>query len=166
MTAPIYISLADTISVRKQALLLEEVQKLNRENAERSGILATLVEVTLPASAVDFILEVPKPPVAEQEKVSEEEKETKDVPQEVKEAKEEEKKMEEVIPEVAKEEAEKEITGAPESEVKVEEELIVEKEQEEATLDESVPEPEEPEREPSPQTDSGDAPAEPVTLQR
>ena len=73
--------MADTISLKKQALLLEEVQKLNRENAERSdpnlspglldleagGPLKPERGSTSP-NLLDFILEVPKAPVAEEEK--------------------------------------------------------------------------------------------------
>ncbi|XP_076149688.1 uncharacterized protein mylk4a isoform X1 [Alosa pseudoharengus] len=168
----------DTISVKKQALLLEEVQKLNRENAERSGMLVVQACLDLEAgtvvdkpqespvmpSAVDFILEVPKLAETEQDKALEEEqKEEADVAQEVKEAKGEEK-MEEEIPVAAKEETREEKSEeAPDSELQVEEELAVDKVQEVAAPSESVPEPEEPARQASPQTDSRDAPAEPVT---
>ncbi|XP_062386380.1 myosin light chain kinase 2, skeletal/cardiac muscle isoform X2 [Sardina pilchardus] len=170
----------DTISVKKQALLLEEVQKLNRDNAERSSVLlvqacldleagGTMVdkpqESPVTPSAVDFILEVPKPPETEQERAPEEEqKEAEVVAQEVKEAKEEEK-MEEEIPVAAKEEVreEEKSVEAPEVELKVKEELTVEKVQEVEAPSERTLEPEEPARPASPQTDSGAAPAEPVT---
>ncbi|XP_041954430.1 myosin light chain kinase 2, skeletal/cardiac muscle isoform X4 [Alosa sapidissima] len=170
----------DTISVKKQALLLEEVQKLNRENAERSGMLVVQACLDLEAgtvvdkpqespvmpSAVDFILEVPKLAETEQDKTLEEEQkeeqEEADVAQEVKEAKGEEK-MEEEIPVAAKEETREEKSEeAPDGELQVEEELAVDKVQEVAAPSESVPEPEEPARQASPQTDSGDGPAEPV----
>ncbi|XP_067110032.1 myosin light chain kinase 2, skeletal/cardiac muscle isoform X2 [Osmerus mordax] len=72
---------ADTISLKKQALLLEEVQKLNRENAERSdpNLPPGLLDLeaggalepergSLSPNLLDFILEVPKAPVAEEEK--------------------------------------------------------------------------------------------------
>lgn len=162
----------DTISVKKQALLLEEVQKLNRENAERSGNLepqpcvdleaGTMVEKPQEApaspSAVDFILEVPKPPEAEQEKVPEE--------QEVKEEKQVEKMEEEEIPQPAKQEGgEEEAAEVPEGELKVEE-VPAEEKEEETTASPIVPEPEEPTRGPSPQTDSHDTPEEPVTVLR
>ncbi|KAL2097258.1 hypothetical protein ACEWY4_006465 [Coilia grayii] len=136
----------DGISVKKQALLLEEVQKLNRENAERSGVTALDLEagtaldkpqeVPPMPSAVDFILEVPKPAEAEKES-----KVPEDEPQEPK--REEEEMEEEDIPGGAKEEAEKEeITEAAEEEVKAEEE--------QETLSEKAPEQEDSEREPSP----------------
>nr|XP_046215717.1 myosin light chain kinase 2, skeletal/cardiac muscle-like isoform X1 [Oncorhynchus gorbuscha] len=85
---------ADTISLRKQVLLLEEVQKLNRENAERSsssschqqqqhltpdGFLdleagsGGASEGSLSPNLLDLILEGPKAPVTEEESLSEEE---------------------------------------------------------------------------------------------
>lgn len=164
----------DTISVKKQALLLEEVQKLNRENAERSGVLAlqpcvdleagTMVEkpqeVPASPSAVDFILEVPKPPEAEQEEVPA-------VQEEVKKEKQEEKMEEEEILEAAKEKAKEEETAEEtEGEFKVEKVLMMEKDQEEMTASVIIPEPEEPAREASPQSDGCDTPDEPVTVPR
>lgn len=163
----------DTISVKKQALLLEEVQKLNRENAERSGNLepqpcvdleaGTMVEKPQEApaspSAVDFILEVPKPLEAEQEKVPEER-------EEVKEEKQEEKIEEEEIPQAANEEArDEEAAEVPEGELKVEQVPVVEK-KEEMAASAIVPELEEPMRDPSPQIDSHDTPDETVTVLR
>ncbi|XP_029498699.1 myosin light chain kinase 2, skeletal/cardiac muscle-like isoform X3 [Oncorhynchus nerka] len=89
---------ADTISLRKQALLLKEVQKLNRENAERSssghqqqltpdGVLdleagsgraseglGSSQTGSLSPNLLDLILEGPKAPVAEEESLSEEER--------------------------------------------------------------------------------------------
>uniref|UniRef100_A0A673YYC3 Myosin light chain kinase family member 4 n=1 Tax=Salmo trutta TaxID=8032 RepID=A0A673YYC3_SALTR len=86
---------ADTISLRKQVLLLEEVQKLNRENAERSSSSSSghqqqqhltpdgfldleagaggTSEDSLSPNLLDFILEGPKAPVTEDESLSEEE---------------------------------------------------------------------------------------------
>ncbi|XP_029479355.2 myosin light chain kinase 3-like [Oncorhynchus nerka] len=85
---------ADTISLRKQVLLLEEVQKLNRENAERSssssghqqqqhltpeGFLdleagsGAASEGSFSPNLLDLILEGPKAPVTEEESLSEEE---------------------------------------------------------------------------------------------
>ncbi|XP_052319821.1 myosin light chain kinase 3-like isoform X2 [Oncorhynchus keta] len=86
---------ADTISLRKQVLLLEEVQKLNRENAERSssspghqrqqqhltpdGFLdleagsGGASEGSLSPNLLDLILKGPKAPVTEEESLSEEE---------------------------------------------------------------------------------------------
>eukprot|EP00063_Salmo_salar_P071683 XP_014046518.1 PREDICTED: myosin light chain kinase 2, skeletal/cardiac muscle-like isoform X1 [Salmo salar] len=86
---------ADTISLRKQVLLLEEVQKLNRENAERSSSSSSghqqqqhltpdgfldleagaggTSEDSLSPNLLDFILEGPKAPVTEEESLSEEE---------------------------------------------------------------------------------------------
>ncbi|XP_035655665.2 myosin light chain kinase 2, skeletal/cardiac muscle isoform X3 [Oncorhynchus keta] len=89
---------ADTISLRKQALLLKEVQKLNRENAERSssghqqqlnpdGVLdleagsgraseglGSSQTGSLSPNLLDLILEGPKAPVTEEESLSEEER--------------------------------------------------------------------------------------------
>ncbi|KAI4878129.1 hypothetical protein NFI96_011070, partial [Prochilodus magdalenae] len=64
----------DAASLKKQALLLEEVQKLNRENAERSTVSVGMeVEAPLSQNLLDFILEETKAPIAEQEELSEEE---------------------------------------------------------------------------------------------
>ncbi|XP_029498700.1 myosin light chain kinase 2, skeletal/cardiac muscle-like isoform X4 [Oncorhynchus nerka] len=92
------LSTKDTISLRKQALLLKEVQKLNRENAERSssghqqqltpdGVLdleagsgraseglGSSQTGSLSPNLLDLILEGPKAPVAEEESLSEEER--------------------------------------------------------------------------------------------
>ncbi|XP_036377940.1 myosin light chain kinase 2, skeletal/cardiac muscle isoform X2 [Megalops cyprinoides] len=65
----------DTISLKKQALLLEEVQKLNQQNAEKSSRLLTPESRSLEAGEraegagdlLDLILDVPRAPVAEQE---------------------------------------------------------------------------------------------------
>ncbi|KAL0966189.1 hypothetical protein UPYG_G00292080 [Umbra pygmaea] len=84
---------ADSISQRKQALLLEEVQKLNRENAERSSSgheqLTPAGPLDLEAgsgcasdgsvstqvlgNALNFILDDPKAPVAKDDSPNEEE---------------------------------------------------------------------------------------------
>lgn len=82
---------ADTISLKKQALLLEEIQKLNWENAERSGHQLTSELLDLEAGGspepqhrspspnlLDFILEGPKVPVAEEEDLSEVDNPTED----------------------------------------------------------------------------------------
>ncbi|XP_035655666.2 myosin light chain kinase 2, skeletal/cardiac muscle isoform X4 [Oncorhynchus keta] len=92
------LSTKDTISLRKQALLLKEVQKLNRENAERSssghqqqlnpdGVLdleagsgraseglGSSQTGSLSPNLLDLILEGPKAPVTEEESLSEEER--------------------------------------------------------------------------------------------
>nr|XP_046177906.1 myosin light chain kinase 2, skeletal/cardiac muscle-like isoform X5 [Oncorhynchus gorbuscha] len=89
---------ADTISLRKQALLLKEVQKLNRENAERSssghqqqltpdGVLdleagsgraseglGSSQTGSLSPNLLDLILEGPKAHVTEEESLPEEER--------------------------------------------------------------------------------------------
>ncbi|CAB1326362.1 unnamed protein product [Coregonus sp. 'balchen'] len=109
---------ADTISLRKQALLLNEVQKLNRENAERSsssshqqqqqqltpdglldleagsggaseGLGSSQTE-SLSPNQLDLILEGPKAPVTEEESLSEEEREAAGDGLKVEERKEEE----------------------------------------------------------------------------
>lgn len=60
----------DSASVRKQALLLEEVQKLNRENAERSiSSTASEAEEPLSQNLLDFILDQAKVPVVEHEEL-------------------------------------------------------------------------------------------------
>ncbi|XP_070988214.1 myosin light chain kinase 2, skeletal/cardiac muscle-like isoform X3 [Oncorhynchus clarkii lewisi] len=90
------LSTKDTISLRKQALLLKEVQKLNRENAERSssghqqqltpdGVLdleagsgraseglGSSQTGSLSPNLLDLILKGPKAPVTEEESLSEE----------------------------------------------------------------------------------------------
>ncbi|XP_020322428.1 myosin light chain kinase 2, skeletal/cardiac muscle isoform X3 [Oncorhynchus kisutch] len=105
---------ADTISLRKQALLLKEVQKLNRENAERSssghqqqptpdGVLdleagsgmaseglGSSQTGSLSPNLLDLILEGPKAPVTEEESLSEEEREAAGDGLKVEERKEEE----------------------------------------------------------------------------
>ncbi|XP_036452046.1 LOW QUALITY PROTEIN: myosin light chain kinase 2, skeletal/cardiac muscle [Colossoma macropomum] len=103
----------DAASLKKQALLLEEVQKLNRENAERSTVSVGMeVEATLSQNLLDFILEETKAPIAEQEELSEEER---DVGVELKEEEEEVVKVENGPEEMPKEEKE-EITKVPEEE--------------------------------------------------
>lgn len=78
----------DTTILRKQALLLEEVQKLNRENAERSAhqLSPGLLDLEAGVSSedpqlgstspllLDYLREEPKAPVAEEEHLSEGEK--------------------------------------------------------------------------------------------
>lgn len=78
-----YVCIAvDTVTLKKQALLLEEVQKLNQENAERSEASQKLEEgVQKPDDGLvapiqqDLILEEAKTLEPEQEKNSKEEKE-------------------------------------------------------------------------------------------
>ncbi|KAG9356081.1 hypothetical protein JZ751_000925 [Albula glossodonta] len=117
-------SSADTISLKKQALLLEEVQKLNQQNAERSGLLLAsepqdletggLKEGT-PATPMgqggldllELLLEVPQAPPAEKENKEEEDEEEVEVVSEFETEEEEAKKEEEEEPpkvEAAKEE--------------------------------------------------------------
>ncbi|XP_066538253.1 myosin light chain kinase 2, skeletal/cardiac muscle [Hoplias malabaricus] len=68
---------ADTSSLKKQALLLEEVQKLNRENAEHATVsVEQEVEAPLSQNLLDVILDETKAPMAEQEDLSEEEQES------------------------------------------------------------------------------------------
>ncbi|XP_026883036.2 myosin light chain kinase 2, skeletal/cardiac muscle isoform X2 [Electrophorus electricus] len=85
----------DAASLRKQALLLEEVQKLNRENDERSTAPpAPETETPLSEDLLNFILEEAKAPVAEPEEFLEEEEEEENVekePEHVEEPKKEEK---------------------------------------------------------------------------
>ncbi|XP_072544815.1 uncharacterized protein mylk4a [Salminus brasiliensis] len=108
----------DITSLKKQTLLLEEVQKLNRENAERSTASVGLeVEEPLP----DIILEEPKAPIAEQEELSEEEQEAGVDPKEVVE---EAVKVENEPEEVVKEKVE-DITEVLEEERKEEESTSV-----------------------------------------
>ncbi|KAF4088851.1 hypothetical protein AMELA_G00059300 [Ameiurus melas] len=60
----------DSASVRKQALLLEEVQKLNRENAVRSiSSTASEAEEPLSQNLLDFILDQAEVPVVEHEEL-------------------------------------------------------------------------------------------------
>ncbi|XP_037402090.1 myosin light chain kinase 2, skeletal/cardiac muscle [Pygocentrus nattereri] len=102
----------DTASLKKQALLLEEVQKLNKENAERLTVSVGMeVEAPLSQNLLDFILDETKAAIAEQEELSEEER---DVGVELKE---EEVKVESGPEETPKEEQE-EITKVPEEEEK------------------------------------------------
>ncbi|CAB1317385.1 unnamed protein product [Coregonus sp. 'balchen'] len=134
-----------TISLRKQALLLEEVQKLNRENAERSssssghqqqqltpdGFLdleagsGGASEGSLSPNLLDFILEGPKAPV---ESLSEEERAAAGDGLKVEERKEEEavqkEEKEDHLNESKEEEKEEELlktTEQPEEERGVEE---------------------------------------------
>ncbi|XP_063075617.1 myosin light chain kinase 2, skeletal/cardiac muscle isoform X2 [Engraulis encrasicolus] len=157
----------DCFSVKKQALLLEEVQKLNRENTERLAITtaldleagtAELKQQDVPSmpSAVDFILEVAKEAQEEEEEAQEEAPEEGKGPEEeeevlkMKETKEDEEKMEQEveIPGGAKEEAaEEKSTEAAEEEQKVEEELKEEQEGDESS-----------ERASESESDSADAP--------
>ncbi|KAM9458377.1 uncharacterized protein mylk4a isoform 3-T3 [Salvelinus alpinus] len=105
---------ADTISLRKQALLLKEVQKLNKENAERSssghqqqltpdGVLdleagsgraseglGSSQTGSLSPNLLDLILKGPKAPMTEEESLSEEEREAAGDGLKVEERKEEE----------------------------------------------------------------------------
>uniref|UniRef100_A0A3B1IXP3 Myosin light chain kinase family member 4 n=1 Tax=Astyanax mexicanus TaxID=7994 RepID=A0A3B1IXP3_ASTMX len=110
----------DVTSLKKQALLLEEVQKLNRENAERSTVSVELEVLEEPVQ--DLILEEPKAPIAEQEELSEEEPEARDEPkQEEEEVKVEKVEKEENEPEEKAEEEVAEITEVLEEEKKEEE---------------------------------------------
>ncbi|XP_021469186.2 myosin light chain kinase 2, skeletal/cardiac muscle isoform X4 [Oncorhynchus mykiss] len=108
------LSTKDTISLRKQALLLKEVQKLNRENAERSssghqqqltpdGVLdleagsgraseglGSSQTGSLSPNLLDLILKGPKAPVTEEESLSEKEREAAGDGLKVEERKEEE----------------------------------------------------------------------------
>lgn len=60
----------DAATVRKQALLLEEVQKINRENAERSiSPKGSETEESLSQNLLDFILEQDKVPEVEHEEL-------------------------------------------------------------------------------------------------
>eukprot|EP00063_Salmo_salar_P020825 XP_013995660.1 PREDICTED: myosin light chain kinase 2, skeletal/cardiac muscle-like isoform X3 [Salmo salar] len=105
---------ADTISLRKQVLLLKEVQKLNRENAERSSSghqqqltpddvldleagsgraseeLGSSQTGSLSPNLLDLILEGPKAPVTEEVSLSEKEREAAGDGLKVEERKEEE----------------------------------------------------------------------------
>ncbi|XP_029560993.1 myosin light chain kinase 2, skeletal/cardiac muscle isoform X2 [Salmo trutta] len=105
---------ADTISLRKQVLLLKEVQKLNRENAERSSSghhqqltpddvldleagsgrasegFGSSQTGSLSPNLLDLILEGPKAPVTEEVSLSEEEREAAGDGLKVEERKEEE----------------------------------------------------------------------------
>ncbi|KAM9426924.1 uncharacterized protein ACWYII_018694 [Salvelinus alpinus] len=133
---------ADTISLRKQVLLLEEVQKLNRENAERSsssghkqqqhltpdGFLdleagsGGASEGSLSSNLLDFILEGPK----EEESLSEEEAAGDGL-------KVEERKEEEVV---KKEEKEDHLKESKEEEKKEELSKTTEKPEEDRRLEE------------------------------
>lgn len=103
----VYITV-DAVSLKKQALLLEEVQKLNQENAERTeasqplekGMQKSEDGLVTPIQQ-DLILEEAKPVEPEQEKSSIEENE---VPLELKEdeMKDAEPKIEEVQAETPK----------------------------------------------------------------
>ncbi|XP_055739466.1 myosin light chain kinase 2, skeletal/cardiac muscle-like [Salvelinus fontinalis] len=137
---------ADTISLRKQVLLLEEVQKLNRENAERSsssghkqqqhltpdGFLdleagsGGASEGSLSPNLLDFILEGPKAPVTEEESLSEEEAAGDGL-------KVEERKEEEVV---KKEEKEDHLNESKEEEKKEELLKTTEKPEEDRRLEE------------------------------
>ncbi|CDQ58662.1 unnamed protein product [Oncorhynchus mykiss] len=138
---------ADTISLRKQVLLLEVVQKLNRENAERSssssghqqqqhltpdGFLdleagsGGASEGSLSTNLLDLILEGSKAPVTEEESLSEEEAAGDGL--KVEERKEEEvvkKEKEDHLVDESKEEERKEellkITEKPEEDGRLEE---------------------------------------------
>lgn len=114
----------DVTSLKKQALLLEEVQKLNRENAERSTVSVELEVLDEPVQ--DLILEEPKAPIAEQEELSEEEPEARDEPKQEEETLKVEKveKVENEPEEKAKEEG-ADITQVLEVEKKEEESASV-----------------------------------------
>ncbi|XP_017328189.1 myosin light chain kinase 3 isoform X4 [Ictalurus punctatus] len=102
----------DSASVRKQALLLEEVQKLNRENAERSiSSTASEAEEPLSQNLLDFILDQAKVPVVEllpdsqessiesveeEEKAEEEKAEEEEAEEKAEEEKAEEEKAEDI----------------------------------------------------------------------
>ncbi|KAI1902228.1 hypothetical protein AGOR_G00042550 [Albula goreensis] len=124
---------SDTISLKKQALLLEEVQKLNQQNAERSGLLLASEPQDLetgglkegaPATPMgqggldllELLLEVPQAPPAEKEDKEEEDEEEVEVVSEFETEEEEAKKEEEEEPpkaEEAKEEEEKMMDVTP-----------------------------------------------------
>ncbi|XP_026803361.3 myosin light chain kinase 2, skeletal/cardiac muscle isoform X2 [Pangasianodon hypophthalmus] len=135
----------DSVSVRKQALLLEEVQKLNRENAERS-ISSTASEAEEPPSQnlLDFILDQAKVPVVEHEELLPDSQESStDLKEE--EEKAEEEKAEAIQDEVdeAVNKSEEEIKEVVEEERKEEDSAMVDaKEAENAVTPQSCePEP-------------------------
>ncbi|XP_047655932.1 myosin light chain kinase 2, skeletal/cardiac muscle isoform X3 [Tachysurus fulvidraco] len=116
----------DSASVKKQALLLEEVQKLNKENAERS-ISSTGSEAEEPPSQnlLDFILDKAEDPAVEQEELLPDVQERVVSP----ELKEEEEKVEEPktediqvkVDETIKKSEEEEVKEVIEEEIKEEE---------------------------------------------
>ncbi|GAA6084511.1 myosin light chain kinase 2, skeletal/cardiac muscle isoform X2 [Tachysurus ichikawai] len=121
----------DSASVKKQALLLEEVQKLNKENAERS-ISSTGSEAEEPPSQnlLDFILDKAEDPAVEQEELLPDVQERVVSP----ELKEEEEKTEDPKTEDIQVKVDETINKSEEEEVKeVTEEEI--KEEEGSTVD-------------------------------
>ncbi|MCJ8731244.1 hypothetical protein PDJAM_G00197200 [Pangasius djambal] len=118
----------DSASVRKQALLLEEVQKLNRENAERS-ISSTASEAEEPPSQnlLDFILDQAKVPVVEHEELLPDSQESST------ELKEEEEKAEEEIAEDIQDEVDETVNKSEEEIKEVVEEAS--KEEDSAMVD-------------------------------
>ncbi|KAK3545945.1 hypothetical protein QTP70_016946, partial [Hemibagrus guttatus] len=109
----------NSASVKKQALLLEEVQKLNRENAERSiSSTGSEAEEPLSQNLLDFILDKAKDPAVEQEELlsdsqesvtspelkEEEEKAEEPKTEDVRDKSKEEEEVKEVIKEESKEE--------------------------------------------------------------
>ncbi|XP_061095020.1 myosin light chain kinase 3 [Conger conger] len=136
---------ADTVSLKKQALLLEEVQKLNQQNAERSGCLVTPEPPVAtaasgergpeedPGARLAFILDGPRAPVAEAEdsEVEEEPGETAAKEEEEEEARvcseEQPEEGEEVkADEVPEEEEEEEEAEEEEEEGQETEEIVIE----------------------------------------
>lgn len=112
----------DSVSVRKQALLLEEVQKLNRENSERS-ISTTGSDAEEPHSQnlLDFILDQAKVPEVEHQELLPDSQESST------ELKEEEEKVEKEKVEDIQDEADKVVNKSEEEIKKVLEEESKEK---------------------------------------
>ncbi|KAJ8395517.1 hypothetical protein AAFF_G00032510 [Aldrovandia affinis] len=129
---------ADTVSLKKQALLLEEVQKLNQQNAERRS------EPQDPGAGervedTSLILDVPRAPVAEQEDSEVEEEEEEEAATQDEEEQEDEEEAEPECEQEAEGEEEEEQLKAEEAE-EVEE---VEGEEEEGEEEEGEEEEEE-----------------------
>lgn len=105
----------DSSSVKKQALLLEEVQKLNRENAERSmSSTGSEAEEPLSQNLLDFIQDEAKDPAVEQEELLSESQESITSP----ELKEEEEKAEEPKTEDIPDKEDETVKSKKEEEVK------------------------------------------------
>ncbi|KAJ8279903.1 hypothetical protein COCON_G00069690 [Conger conger] len=140
---------ADTVSLKKQALLLEEVQKLNQQNAERSGRLVTPEPPVAtaasgerdpeedPGARLAFILDGPRAPVAEAEdsEVEEEEEPGETATKEEEEEEEEAQVCSEEQPEEGEEVKADEV---PEEEEEEEEEEEAEEEEEEGQETEEI----------------------------
>ncbi|TSR16013.1 Myosin light chain kinase family member 4 [Bagarius yarrelli] len=128
----------NTTSVRKQALLLEEVQKLNRENAERStSSTGSEAEETHSQNLQEFILDQAKESVVKQEEClsAPDSQEGISSP----EVKEEEEKVEQLTAEDVQDEAKEMVNKSEEEEVKEskseEEEVKESKEDDHAMVD-------------------------------